>query len=202
MIDWMVIGRSFLIPFVVSGAAVLATFAIAGLIGIDTDHFGGPASDAGLAGLGIGLLSVDAIAPVPSSAVIATLGARFGILFGSLFAIVGVILGSLGAFAVGRAVHHPKTTHETETGSAYALIAVTRCVPIASEAAAYAAGASGIPCTQFTVACSVGAVPFVVTLTAAATPGTSTTTRVVAITLAVGLAIAGWRSHHRTRVGR
>src|SRR5918997_5358888 len=55
------------------------------------------------AALGVGLLVVDVLLPVPSSLVMVAHGALFGVLGGALLSLFGSVASALAAFALGRA---------------------------------------------------------------------------------------------------
>jgi uncharacterized membrane protein YdjX (TVP38/TMEM64 family) len=109
---------------------------------------GGPAA----AALGLGLLVVDVLLPVPSSLVMVAHGALFGPLLGALLSLAGGTAATLVAFAFGRRGGPWLERHATaaERARADALVArwgalailVTRPVPLLAEVTALMAGTS------------------------------------------------------------
>jgi uncharacterized membrane protein YdjX (TVP38/TMEM64 family) len=109
---------------------------------------GGPAA----AALGVGLLVVDVLLPVPSSLVMVAHGALFGALGGTLLSLVGGTAATLVAFGLGRrgGPWIERHTSAAERARADALVArwgalailVTRPVPLLAEVTALMAGTS------------------------------------------------------------
>ncbi len=118
------------------------------------------------AAVGVGLLLVDVLLPVPSSFVMAAHGALFGVVVGTALSLVGSVGAAAIAFAIGRAggplVH--RLTSEAESARADALLArwgaiaivATRPVPLLAETVAILAGTSPLGWGQLLVAATVG----------------------------------------------
>ncbi|MGI9022210.1 MAG: VTT domain-containing protein [Acidimicrobiales bacterium] len=129
------------------------------------------ARDAGAAAavLGVGLLVVDALLPVPSSVVMVALGAAFGVPLGAALSLVGSFGAFLVGFAAGRGGRSrmSRFVPEGELHRADALldrwgllaIVVTRPVPILAETTAAMAGASRMPLGRAALAAAAGALP-------------------------------------------
>ena len=163
--------RFWIVPAVVM-AAMLATFVVIELLGVETLTDPEPllgAERALAAVAGTGLLIVDVFLPVPSSGVMLAHGALFGIFVGAGLS----LFGSVGAFALGfglgrggaRAVE--RLVSEEERGRADRLlrrwgvlaIVVTRPVPILAETTAFVAGTSSLGWRPSLVAALVGSLP-------------------------------------------
>jgi uncharacterized membrane protein YdjX (TVP38/TMEM64 family) len=118
---------------------------------------------------GVLVLLIDVGLPVPSSFVMATLGAVHGTWVGGLLSLAGVTGATLLGFAVGRAgtgvVRRLATPDEHDRANALLrrwgalAIVVTRPIPILAETVAILAGASPLGWTRTAIAAVVGAVP-------------------------------------------
>jgi uncharacterized membrane protein YdjX (TVP38/TMEM64 family) len=121
--------------------------------------------------LGILLIWVDMILPVPQTAVIAALGIIYGTLLGALLGSFGLITGGLLGYLLMRtaARHHvrrlvgPGSMDKLESlfdqGGAWAII-LTRSLPYSvPEAMAFFAGLARMPLGKFVTALTVGSVP-------------------------------------------
>ncbi len=163
--------RYWLLP----AAVITVTLALFGLVAalqpaVLTDPDIG-SRDAGVAAatLGVGLLVVDALLPVPSSVVMVALGATFGAPLGAALSLLGSLGGFLVGFAAGRGGRGRLTRFvpEDELRRADALldrwgllaIVVTRPVPILAETTAAMAGASTMRFAPATLAAVAGALP-------------------------------------------
>lgn len=157
-----------------------------------------------LAGLvGVTLLVVDVVLPVPSSVVMAAHGALFGVALGSALSMVG----SLGAFAVGfglgrrgaavitRAVPEDERRRADRFLARWGLVAiiVSRPVPILAETVAFAAGASLLRWRSALGAATLGYLPaasaFALAGTAAAPLSGSALVVIAVVALALAAAV-------------
>ena len=132
-------------------------------------------ADAGpwAAGLGVGLLVVDAFVPVASSVVMLSVGALYGPLAGSCLALVGRLGAWLCGFAVGRRaggfverkVPEPERARAERLLTRHGALAVviTRPVPLLGETLAVLAGASRMSWARGALAALVGSIPEAVT---------------------------------------
>ncbi|MCD6029608.1 MAG: hypothetical protein K0S78_1782 [Thermomicrobiales bacterium] len=160
----------------VAGGTVFAAFLILFLIGeawqapLLTD----PAAqlqqaDLLTALLGVGLLVVDAVLPVPASLVMIAHGALFGVVLGTLLSLLGSLGAMLVGFALGRRGGALLTRFVSPRERATAdrllerwgalAIVVTRPVPLLAETTAVLAGASSLGWQRATLAAFAGAVP-------------------------------------------
>ncbi len=118
------------------------------------------------AAVGVGLLMVDVLLPVPSSLVMVAHGALFGVALGSALSLVGSVGAAAVGFGIGRAGGPLLTRLVTETEreradamldrwGAVAIVA-TRPVPLLAETVAILAGASPLRWGTLLLAAIVG----------------------------------------------
>jgi uncharacterized membrane protein YdjX (TVP38/TMEM64 family) len=121
--------------------------------------------------LGIALIWVDVVLPVPQTAVIAALGIIYGTLLGTLLGSLGLITGGLLGYVlmltsarryvqrfVGRQSLH-KLERVFDQGGAWAIV-LTRSLPYSlPEAMVFLAGLAGMPTGKFVAALAIGSVP-------------------------------------------
>jgi uncharacterized membrane protein YdjX (TVP38/TMEM64 family) len=121
------------------------------------------------AALGVGLLIVDVLLPVPSSLVMVAHGALFGVLGGTLLSLVGSLGATMFGFWLGRRggrlLERLVSTDERERAD-YLLkrwgtlaIIVTRPVPLLAETVAIMAGTSGMNWGRAALAALGGGLP-------------------------------------------
>ncbi len=119
-----------------------------------------------LAAAEVGVLAADILLPVPSSLVATFGGAVLGIPLGTLCAWLGLTIGSLAGWALGRfagaaAVGGLPADERTAIESWQArlgplAVLLTRPLPLAAEAAALLAGATGMGVGSFLAAAATG----------------------------------------------
>lgn len=120
--------------------------------------------------VGVGLLVADVVLPVPSSLVMVTHGALFGVGVGTLLSLTGSVGAALTGFAVGRWGGAPllaRFVSPAERAQANRLlgqwgtlaIIVTRPVPLLAETVAIMAGASPLSPGRVALAALVGSLP-------------------------------------------
>lgn len=119
--------------------------------------------------LGVGLLVVDVLLPVPSSLVMIAHGALFGVLVGTLLSLGGSVGAALLGFAIGRRggpLLHRAVPPQARERSEELLrrwgplaIALTRPVPLLAETVAILAGTSSLRWGQAALAAAVGTLP-------------------------------------------
>jgi uncharacterized membrane protein YdjX (TVP38/TMEM64 family) len=121
--------------------------------------------------LGIALIWVDVVLPIPQTAVIAALGIIYGTLLGALLGSFGLITGGLLGYVlmltsarrhvrrfVGSQSLH-KLERVFDQGGAWAIV-LTRSLPYSvPEAMVFLAGLAGMPTGKFVAALTVGSVP-------------------------------------------
>jgi uncharacterized membrane protein YdjX (TVP38/TMEM64 family) len=121
--------------------------------------------------VGIGLIWIDLVLPVPQTAVIAALGITYGTLLGGLLGSFGLITGGLLGYGLmhtsaRRWVHRfvgPRSLQRMESlfdeGGAWAIV-LTRSLPYSvPEAMVFLAGLAGMPIEKFVAALTLGSVP-------------------------------------------
>lgn len=151
------VALALMVPFLIAAPSVDRWFA----------NFEASAAATGLTALVvIGLLTVDIVAPVPSSLVAALAGVAFGPLLGSVIVFVGLSLGCMVGYVIGhlarsrldaarpsrRADAAARAIHSR--GSAVAVV-MARPVPLLAEATVVVAGLAGMRRTTFAVSCLV-----------------------------------------------
>lgn len=125
--------------------------------------------DAATAGLGVGLLIADVVAPVPSSVVMVALGALYGVIGGTLLSTVGGLGAALSGYLIGR-LTGPKGRSLASPAAwaradaffqrwgAFAIL-MSRPVPIVAETVAVLAGMSRARPGRVTLAALFGSLP-------------------------------------------
>jgi uncharacterized membrane protein YdjX (TVP38/TMEM64 family) len=118
---------------------------------------------------GVGLLVVDVVLPVPSSLVMLTHGALFGVVVGSVLSLAGAVGAALVGFAIGRrggpALARVVPRSERDRADAlldrWGLLAVivSRPVPMLAEAVAIMAGTSRMRPGKVAAGAALGAGP-------------------------------------------
>jgi uncharacterized membrane protein YdjX (TVP38/TMEM64 family) len=121
------------------------------------------------ASVGIALLALDVVAPVPSSVVMVVLGKLYGFGAGAAFALTGSVLSALLAWSLGRRgerfLARWMTPAELQAADAWLArhgafaLALTRPVPILAETFALLAGARGMPLARVLTAATLGILP-------------------------------------------
>jgi len=104
---------------------------------------------------GGGLLTLDVILPIPSSVVIALMGGRLGFFAGFVSAWLGLTIGNMIGYGVGRLWPQKLVPDFSESPTLIMLI-LSRPVPILAEAVAIAAGATRIRVIHMFTTCAVG----------------------------------------------
>jgi uncharacterized membrane protein YdjX (TVP38/TMEM64 family) len=116
-----------------------------------------PPPPATLAIAEVGILAADILLPVPSSLVTTLGGANLGLVAGTACGWLGMTLGAVGGWWLGRATARRSaaggiaTTGERRRFGPLAVI-LTRPLPILAEAAALLAGGTGMPFREFLAA--------------------------------------------------
>lgn len=118
---------------------------------------------------GVGLLVIDVLLPVPSSAVMLLHGALFGAVLGTALSVVGSVGATLVAFAIGRrgGPLMARLVSEGERRRADALfqrwgvlaIVVSRPMPLLAETVAILAGTTALSWPRALTAAVVGCLP-------------------------------------------
>ena len=119
--------------------------------------------------VGVGLLLVDVLLPVPSSLVMVLHGALFGVLIGAALSLLGSVGAALMAFGLGRrgsplldrlvsAEERARADRLLRRWGPLAIV-ITRPLPLLAEATAILAGTSTMPWGRAALAALLGALP-------------------------------------------
>ena len=191
------------------GVAVVAILGLALAEALDVTLLVRPedviAPDGLAAWIGVGLLVVDIVLPVPSSVVMLAHGALFGIVAGAALsllgrtgnAVVGVLLGrGAGGVLSRRAVRRSGADHtrgaELVRRGGLAAVVLTRPVPVLAESTLVAAAAMGLPPVPVVAAAVVGALPEAVLYAVAGEVAASYANGAIVFGTVVALAAAAW----------
>lgn len=152
--------------------------------------------------VGVALLIMDVALPVPSSLVMITHGALFGLAGGALLTLVGSLGAGLFGFAVGRrggrflrrfttAAERERADRLLARWGALAII-VTRPVPILAETTTIVAGSSRMAWREIAGAVVVGSIPQALLYSSAGALGASFGSIPLLIAGALGVAALTW----------
>mgnify|MGYP000040488543 CR=1 FL=1 len=94
------------------------------------------------------LLTSDILLPIPSTIIGTMLGARLGFFVGFLWCWGGLVLGNLLGYFAGKLVLKPFSS-SFKNAPTLLILAITRPIPVISEAVTFAAGAGGIKLFPF-----------------------------------------------------
>jgi uncharacterized membrane protein YdjX (TVP38/TMEM64 family) len=156
--------------------------------------------------VGVGLLLVDVVLPVPSSLVMVLHGALFGVIVGTCLSLCGGVGATLVGFGLGRRggalLNRLVSSDEREradrllTRWGELAIVVTRPVPLLAEATAMLAGASPIRWTRAAFAALVGTLPAALLYAVVGAAAASTLHWTLAFALVLPLAAAYYLFGH------
>ena len=190
----------------VAGAVILSKLLIENVLGIQVDSLieswmgrAGPGS----AVIMISLLAADLFLPIPSSLIMVLSGAAFGVLWGSLFSLVGSIGGEWLGFELVRRYGRRASSKmvgddELERLSRVfarhgaAVVVVTRALPVVMETMSVVAGLSKMKRTTFLIASLLGTAPIVVVYAYAGAISRQTGSLVPALIMLIAVAGLGW----------
>ena len=191
----------------VAGAVILSKLLIENVLGIRLDTL--VESSMARAGTGGGaiavvtLLAADLFLPIPSSLIMVLSGAVFGVLWGSLFSLVGSIGGEWLGFELVRRYGRRASSKmvgddELERlGRVFerhgaAVVVVTRALPVVMETMSVVAGLSKMNRGSFLVASLLGTAPIVVVYAYAGAVSRQTGSLVPAVIMLIAVAGLGW----------
>jgi len=156
----------------------------------------------GAAVLGVGLLLVDVLLPVPSSVVMTAQGAMFGIVTGTILSWIGSIGAAMIGYLIGRRSTRLLTRFVSveEQGQANRLLdrwgilalIVTRPLPILAETTAIMAGTSALTWRQVLVGVTIGALPAALIYAIAGAYTTSVASGLLVFVLVIAFAAVVW----------
>jgi uncharacterized membrane protein YdjX (TVP38/TMEM64 family) len=162
------------------------------------------------AALGVGLLVVDVLLPVPSSLVMIAHGALFGVVGGTVLSLFGAVGAALFGFALGRRGGPllDRLVPLDERRRADSLlqewgdlaIIVTRPVPILAETLSILAGASSMSWGRMVLATLAGSVPAALIYALAGATARSLDNVALIFGLVIGVAGVFWLVGRRLRV--
>lgn len=104
---------------------------------------------------GAAVLALDIVIPIPSSIVAALLGARLGLGWGFVSALLGLSVGHALGYGIGVLVP-ARARSELPVLSFFPLVVLTRPVPVLAEAVAIGAGALRVPFARFALPMLLG----------------------------------------------
>ncbi|HEX3646311.1 MAG TPA: VTT domain-containing protein [Vicinamibacterales bacterium] len=158
---------------------------------------------AGSAVVMIALLAADLFLPIPSSLIMVLSGAAFGVMWGSMFSLVGSIGGEWLGFELVR--RYRQRAAEKIVGDeelerlarvfdrhGMSVVVVTRALPVVMETMSVVAGLSKMSRSSFLVASLLGTAPIVVIYAYAGVISRQTGSLLPAIIMLVAVAGLGW----------
>lgn len=193
----------------VAGFVVLSKLLIEDLLGLDLGLLVTSWVDEARTGGALvlaGLLLADIIIPVPSSLIMMLSGAAFGVLRGSIVALVGSIAGEWLGFEIARA-YGPRAARwivgdedldrlrRLFDRHGAAAIAISRALPVMMETLSVVAGLSGMKRRSFLTASIVGTAPIVVAYAYAGAASREAGTIVPAVIIAIAVFGIAWISY-------
>jgi uncharacterized membrane protein YdjX (TVP38/TMEM64 family) len=197
--------RRYLLVWGIVAAVVLVAFGIVEALNVpllvdpsDRLERGGAAA----ALLGVGLLLADVVIPVPSSLIMTTQGAVFGIAGGTLLGMIGGVGATLVGFGMGRrgsrviqrfvGADEGAQSHRLLQRHGTLAILATRPLPVLAEATAIVAGSTPMTWRQVTTGAVVGCLPAAALYSIAGASATSLASGVMVFVLVIGLAGVFW----------
>lgn len=161
------------------------------------------------AGLGILLLALDVVLPVPSSVIMLANGALFGVIGGTVLSLAGSLIGVALAFVIGqhggRLLASISTPEEMAAADRLfrrwgtAAIILSRPLPIIAETIALFAGASSMGATRLMLAATAGLIPTCLAYAAAGAVAMSFDNLALIFGVTCAIAGIGWLIDRRIR---
>lgn len=195
---WLIVG--------VAAAIIASKLLIENVMGINVDalverwmaHAG-----AGSAAVMIGLLAADLFLPIPSSLIMVLSGAAFGVLWGSLFSLVGSIGGEWLGFELVRRYGMSASRRivgDEDLDKMRAMMArhgaaavlVTRALPVVMETMSVVAGLSQMSRRSFLLASLAGTLPVAVVYAYAGAVSREVSSVVPAVVMLLAVAGGAW----------
>lgn len=163
----------------------------------------------GVALIAVSLLVADVVLPVPSSIVMVSLGAAYGLVVGAALATAGSVLAAILAFAIGRRAERTLNRFVSERDSAAfaswfaargdLAIILSRPLPIVAETVAGLAGTTTMPARRFVLVAIAGTLPIAVAYSAAGAAVAESDNGPVIFVLVVAVAGMFWFLSERSR---
>ena len=165
---------------------------------------------AGSAAVLVALLAADLFLPVPSSLIMVLSGAAFGVVWGSIFSLVGSIGGEWLGFelvrrygvSASRRIVGDEDLEKMRTVMARhgaAAVLVTRALPVVMETMSVVAGLSRMSRRSFLLASFAGTLPVVVVYAYAGAVSREISSIVPAVVMLIAVAGGAW-VWYRTRI--
>jgi uncharacterized membrane protein YdjX (TVP38/TMEM64 family) len=161
------------------------------------------------AGLGILLLTVDVVLPVPSSVIMLANGALFGVVVGTLLSLTGSMAGVVLAVYIGRRggplLQRIATPEEMAAADRMfrrwgtAAIILSRPLPILAETLALFAGASSMAWKRLVLAAAAGLIPTCLAYAGAGAVAMTFDNLALIFVVTCGVAAIGWFIDRRIR---
>lgn len=133
----------------------IVPFAIIGELPGDRWLQSSSTDDLSFGALGAALLALDVLLPIPSSILGALLGGRLGFAQGFAWAWLGLCTGQTAGYALGRLLPS-RWASELPSTPTFALVFLSRPVPVLAEAVAIAAGVERLPFARYFVTGALG----------------------------------------------
>ncbi|HEV2810522.1 MAG TPA: VTT domain-containing protein [Acidimicrobiales bacterium] len=157
--------------------------------------------------VGVGLLVGDVVLPVPSSVVMLTHGALFGVVVGALLSLVGTVGAAVAGVCIGRGGERVlgvpaagrRRAHELLDRWGVLAVVATRPVPVLAEATAIMAGAAGASPLRVGVAAAAGGLPAALLYALAGSLVVNTVSGAAVFVAVLALAAAFWLVSMRQR---
>lgn len=157
----------------------------------------------GSAAVLVGLLAADLFLPVPSSLIMVLSGAAFGVLWGSIFSLIGSIGGEWLGFelvrkygaSASRRIVGDEDLEKMRTLMARhgaAAVLVTRALPVVMETMSVVAGLSQMSRASFLAASLAGTLPVVVVYAYAGAVSREVSSLVPAVVMILAVAGGAW----------
>ncbi|TAK15615.1 MAG: TVP38/TMEM64 family protein [Acidobacteria bacterium] len=195
---WLIVG--------VAAAVIASKLLVENVLGIDLEGLveGWMANaGAGSAAVLVALLAADLFLPVPSSLIMVLSGAAFGVVWGSVFSLVGSIGGEWLGFELVRrygvsASRRIVGDEDLEKMRAVmarhgaAAVLVTRALPVVMETMSVVAGLSRMSRRSFLLASLAGTLPVVVVYAYAGAVSREISSIVPAVVMLVAVAGGAW----------
>jgi uncharacterized membrane protein YdjX (TVP38/TMEM64 family) len=198
--------RSLVLILVVGAVIVASKVLVEDVIGVDLEPFVMSWLEEpglGAAAVIVGLLAADVVLPVPSSIIMVLSGAAFGVLWGSLLALAGSVLGEWLGFELVRrfgrdASRRIASDQEIEDVNRFferygaLAVIVTRPLPVVMETMSLVAGLSRMRRRVFLAASVVGTAPIAVVYAYAGAVSRQVESLLPAVVIVVAIGAAGW----------
>ncbi len=195
---WLIVG--------VAAAVIASKLLIENVFGINLDALVErwmANAGAGSAALLVALLAADLFLPIPSSLVMVLSGAAFGVLWGSIFSLIGSIGGEWLGFELVRrygvsASRRIVGDEDLEKMRALmarhgaAAVLVTRALPVVMETMSVVAGLSQMSRRSFLVASLLGTLPVAVVYAYAGAVSREVSSLVPAVVMLLAVAGGAW----------